>query len=126
MIYAVQVRTSRMTSHAYTHHAAESVQFRSVARHEALYTRKQFYPIKKERPICPSFPHLCIKHLDLCCSVNHGAQRILLEKIKVAQLVRKHPSFMEPEDSLPCSQELAAGSYPEPVESSPQFPNLFP
>jgi len=31
---------------------------------------------------------------------------------------------MEPEDSLPCSQEPTSGSYPEPDESSPQ-PNIL-
>jgi hypothetical protein len=29
---------------------------------------------------------------------------------------------MEPEGSLPCSQEPSAGPYPEPVESSPHDP----
>jgi hypothetical protein len=33
---------------------------------------------------------------------------------------------MEPESSLPCSQQPATGSYPEVDESSPHFPTLFP
>jgi hypothetical protein len=33
---------------------------------------------------------------------------------------------MEPEDSLPRSQEPATGSYPEPDASSPHIPTLFP
>jgi hypothetical protein len=33
---------------------------------------------------------------------------------------------MEPEGSLPCSQKPATGLYPEPDESSPQLPTLFP
>jgi hypothetical protein len=33
---------------------------------------------------------------------------------------------MEPEDSLPCPQELANSHYPEPDESSPQLPPTFP
>jgi len=32
---------------------------------------------------------------------------------------------MEPEVSLPCSQELATGLYHEPNESSQRHPNLF-
>jgi hypothetical protein len=32
---------------------------------------------------------------------------------------------MEPEGSLLCSQEPTTGPYPEPDESSPQFPTLF-
>jgi len=33
---------------------------------------------------------------------------------------------MEPEGSLPCSQESANVHYNEPEESSPQLPTLFP
>jgi hypothetical protein len=33
---------------------------------------------------------------------------------------------MEPEGSLPCLQESAIGSYPEPDASSPHLPTLFP
>jgi hypothetical protein len=32
---------------------------------------------------------------------------------------------MEPEASLPCSQEPATGYYPESDEFSPQIPTLF-
>jgi len=32
---------------------------------------------------------------------------------------------MEPEGSLPCLQQLAAGLYPEPRESTPQLPTIF-
>jgi hypothetical protein len=33
---------------------------------------------------------------------------------------------MEPEVSLPCSQEPATGPYPETDESSPHLSTLFP
>jgi hypothetical protein len=33
--------------------------------------------------------------------------RVLLEKLTVTELVKKFPSFLEPEGSLPCSQEAA-------------------
>jgi hypothetical protein len=32
---------------------------------------------------------------------------------------------MEPESSLPCSQQPAASPYPKPDESSPHLPTLF-
>jgi hypothetical protein len=32
---------------------------------------------------------------------------------------------MEPEGSLPCSQEPFAGPYPEPDETSPYYPIVF-
>jgi hypothetical protein len=41
----------------------------------------------------------------------------ILEKLVVAQPVKKIPRFMEPEVSLPCSQE--------PNESSPRSPAMF-
>jgi len=33
---------------------------------------------------------------------------------------------MEPEGSLPCSQEPTTGPYHEPDASNPHLPNLFP
>jgi len=33
---------------------------------------------------------------------------------------------MEPDDSLPCSQELATGPYPGKDEFSPHISTLFP
>jgi hypothetical protein len=33
---------------------------------------------------------------------------------------------MEPEGTLPCSQEPTAGPYPEPDEKNPNFPRYFP
>jgi hypothetical protein len=43
----------------------------------------------------------------------------------VAQLVKFY-DFIEPEGSLSCSQEPATGPYPEPNESVPHLPTLFP
>jgi len=33
--------------------------------------------------------------------------------------------FVEPKDSLQCSQEPTTGPYPEPNKSSPHVPDLF-
>jgi hypothetical protein len=51
--------------------------------------------------------------------------RVILWKLIVTQLAKKFPPFMEPDGSLPCSQQPTAGPYPEPDESSPHLPSLF-
>jgi hypothetical protein len=40
----------------------------------------------------------------------------LPEKLIVTHLVRKFLALMEPEESLPCSQEPTTGSHPKPNE----------
>jgi hypothetical protein len=47
--------------------------------------------------------------------------QLLVEKLTLAQVSRNSRPFMEPEGTLPCSQEPATGPYPEPNE-----PNLHP
>jgi len=42
------------------------------------------------------------------------------------ELVKKLPSFVKPEGSLSSSQQSTTGPYPEPDESNPQHPILFP
>jgi len=51
--------------------------------------------------------------------------KVLLEKLTVTQS-RNSPLFMEPEGSLLCSQGPTTGPYPEPDESNPEPPTLFP
>jgi hypothetical protein len=52
--------------------------------------------------------------------------RVLLEKLTVTQLVKKFPTFIKPESSLPCSQQPATGPYPKSDESNPHLPTIFP
>jgi hypothetical protein len=53
--------------------------------------------------------------------------RIFLEKLVVTQLVKQQPAFFtEPDDSLPCSEKPATGSYPEPAKSNLPHQSLSP
>jgi len=52
--------------------------------------------------------------------------RVPLEKLVVAQLVDKLPAFVEPEASLPCSQQPATGPSREPGEFGPHLLTPFP
>jgi len=52
--------------------------------------------------------------------------RDLPETLLNTQLFMKFPPFMEPEVSLPCSQEPVNGPYSEPEFSSSQLPTLCP
>ena len=51
--------------------------------------------------------------------------KALLEKLTGFQLVKKFPHFVEPECSLPHSQDPATYPYPEPAPSSPCPPSHF-
>jgi hypothetical protein len=47
---------------------------------------------------------------------------VLLEKLIVAQRLKKFPLFYETRRFIPCSKETATSSYPEPDECIPQHP----
>jgi hypothetical protein len=53
--------------------------------------------------------------LWFCTNLLTPWSRTLLEKLKVAQLVRKYHSFMEPKGSSPCSQKTTTATCPEIV-----------
>jgi hypothetical protein len=74
---------------------------------EALYEHKGFHT-RDEKIRLTNSMHQSLKSLEsLSWSANSS-------------------SFMEPEGSLPCSQEPATGAYPEPDESSAYPLTLFP
>jgi hypothetical protein len=56
--------------------------------------------------------------------VTYSWSRALLEKLAIVQPLKMSQRFMEPEGSLPPSQEPSAGPYPEPDRSNPHHPIL--
>jgi hypothetical protein len=66
----------------------------------------------------PKFTH------SLTHSLTHGAEPFL-RNCQLCSHSRTPQRFMEPEDSLPNSQETTTGPYPEPDRSNP-YPILSP
>jgi hypothetical protein len=62
-------------------------------------------------------------HHSLTHSLTHGAQPFL-RSCQLCSLSRTSQCFMEPEGSLPHSQEPSTGPYPEPDRSNPYHPIL--
>jgi hypothetical protein len=52
---------------------------------------------------------------------RHGSEPFLRSR-QLCSYSRTSQHFMEPEDSLPCSQEASTGLYPEPYQSNPYHP----
>jgi len=66
-------------------------------------------------------------HIYYSVPLSHTCPRsVLTATSRSASQEIPSPILMQPEDSLPCSEESAAGPYPEPDESSPYLPALFP
>jgi hypothetical protein len=61
-----------------------------------------------------------------CSEIIVNAIELSLSWEANSHSVKNFPPFMEPKDSLPCSQEPTTGPYPEPDKSNLQPPNLFP
>ena len=57
--------------------------------------------------------------------LTNSTAQVLIEKLLVAQPVKRFFALKEPEGSLPCSQQLTSGSYTDPDESSPRPITVF-
>jgi hypothetical protein len=60
----------------------------------------------------------------LITNKRDGAEYFSIRKHSLTY-TRNYPLFIEPEGSLPCSQQPDAGPYHEPDELSPQLPALL-
>jgi hypothetical protein len=61
--------------------------------------------------------------LNIHTQLTHGAEPFLRSR-QLCSFSRTSQHFMEPEGSLPCSQEPSTGPYPEPNQSNPYNPIL--
>jgi hypothetical protein len=80
--------------------------------------------------ICSSiFPSITIWSLLIChwhtfplilfwCSLTHGAEPFS-RSCQLCSYSRTSQHFMEPEGSIPCSQQPSTGPYPQPDQSNP-------
>jgi hypothetical protein len=55
---------------------------------------------------------------------THGAEPFLRSR-QLSSHPKTSQHFMEPQGSLPCSQEPSTGQYPEPYQSTPYHPILI-
>jgi hypothetical protein len=65
-----------------------------------------------------------ISDSENCHLLTHGAEPFL-RSCQLCCYSRTSQHSMEPEDSLPCSQEPSTGPYSEPDQSNPYHPILF-
>jgi hypothetical protein len=64
------------------------------------------------------------KYLNLSMFITYLRSWALLEKLPMVQPLKNFPAFIEPEGSLPYSQEPSTGPYPEPDRSDLYHPIL--
>jgi hypothetical protein len=87
------------------------------------------YGTKKHSRFSSGSSMLCISQLSSTSASYQSTEltlgnRVLLEKLIVAQVVKNMSPSILPEESLPYSQETAIGSCHEPVKSRPQ-PHIY-
>jgi hypothetical protein len=75
------------------------------------------------RPACSlSLYRLSYPSSQVSFSLIHGAEPFL-RSCQLCSYSRPSQNFMEPEGSIPCSQEPCIGPYSEPDQSSPYYPH---
>lgn len=62
------------------------------------------------------------KRVEICI---YPGNRALSEVLIIIQLVKKFPTFTDPEFSLPCAQKLSTGSHSVTDEANQYFHTLF-
>jgi hypothetical protein len=90
-----------------------------VPRHAALSS--QTFPGAKEADSWVSVNTYLRLHSH---SLTHGAEPLLRSR-QLSSHSRTSQHFMEPESSLPCSQEPCTCSYSEPRQSNPYIPSYL-
>jgi hypothetical protein len=97
------------------------------------HVRTSFHAPRYQNPLSTwrRVNHDASKRNNSCmrCTISSGSEltpssRGLLETLAVTQL-RNFASFIEPESSVPCSQDPATGHHPEAVEYIPHCHTLF-
>jgi hypothetical protein len=67
----------------------------------------------------------CVCTPALRNTVTNSKEQVLLEKLILAQLVKKFPAFYGTQNFITVLQKPATGSYSEPDESNPHPFKLF-
>jgi hypothetical protein len=115
------------------HHRGITNLFQLRMNHQWNWSK--FYSSSLNSVVYLNIPNTC-EYTGTCCVICKVTYlltyslipwcRIKFEKLIVTQLIRKHPAFMAPEGSSPCSQKSATGPYPEPDEFSSPHRSLSP
>jgi hypothetical protein len=83
-------------------------------------TCRQSYSLATTVVLSPVYTAVTCQWVSL---THHGAESFLRSS-QLCSYSRTSQHFMEPEGSLPCSQQPSTGAYPEPEQSNPCHPIL--